>query len=298
MRLVPALALLALLTAPLAAQRTDPKIQDLRGRLEATLERIASDLDGVMGYTIVDLTTGERLERLPDTVFATASTIKLSILYEMFRQAAEGRLKLDDVRILDRRHAVGGAGVLSQLTTPAMPLRDYATLMIVLSDNTATNVLIDAVGMENVTNRMSALGLKQTKLRRRMIDTEAALRGDENVSTPAEIARLLEFLHGGEQLTAANREELLGILQKPKSTPIHRGVPGSVPVASKSGSLDGVQVDAGIVSLPGRPYVFSVMVGYLKRPADGQDAIAAASQAAFDYFDRLARSSEFGRIVR
>jgi beta-lactamase class A len=298
MRLVPALALLALLAAPLAAQRTDPKAQDLRDRLEATLERIASDLDGVMGYTIVDLTTGERLERLPDAVFATASTIKLSILYEMFRQAAEGRLKLDDVRVLDRRHAVGGAGVLSQLTAPAMPLRDYATLMIVLSDNTATNVLIDAVGMENVTNRMTALGLKRTKLRRRMIDTEAALRGDENVSTPAEIARLLELLHGGEQLTGEHREELLGILQKPKSTPIHRGVPSSIPVASKSGSLDGVQVDAGIVSLPGRPYVFTVMVAYLKRPGDGEDAIAAASRAAFDYFDRLARSSEFGRIVR
>lgn len=298
MRYAPALAILVLLAAPVAAQRQDPKLEDLRGRFASTLERIASDLDGVMGYSIVDLTTGERIERLPDAVFATASTIKIAILYEMFRQAGEGRLTLDDPRPLDRRHVVGGAGVLAQLTAPAMPLRDYATLMIVLSDNTATNVMIDAVGMQNVTARMAGLGLKDTKLRRRMIDAEAARRGDENVSTPGEIARLLELLHAGEQLTPASREELLGVLQKPKSTPIHRGLPGGVTVASKSGSLEGLQVDAGIVYLPGRPYVFSVMTGYLKQASDGEAAIGAASQASYDYFSRLARSSEYGRVVR
>jgi beta-lactamase class A len=281
-----------------AAGSQDPRLAELRRGFTAALDRIAADLDGVMGYAIVDLATGDRIEHLPGAVLATASTIKLSILYELFRQAEEGRVLLDELRPLDRRHAVGGSGVLVQLTTPALSLRDYATLMIVLSDNTATNVVIDAVGMENVTSRMEGLGLKETKLRRRMIDAEAARRGDENVSTAGEIARLLQVLHAGEGLSKPSQEQLLEILKKPKTTPMHRGIPDGVAVASKSGSLDGIQADAGIVYVPGRPYVFAVMTGYLKQAADGERAIADASRAAFDYFSRLARSSEYGRIIR
>jgi beta-lactamase class A len=292
-----ALAVVLSVTAA-SAQSPDSRLEELRGKFTASLQRISSGLDGVMGYSIVDLTTGERFEHLPDAVLATASTIKLAILYELFRQADEGRLETSQVRQLDRRHVVGGAGVLWQLEAPAMPLTDYATLMIVLSDNTATNVMIETVGMEAVTARMASLGLKQTRLRRRMIDAEAARRGDENVSTPAELARLLEHLHACTHLTPASREALLAILKKPKATPIHRGVPPGVPVASKSGSLDGIQADAGIVYLDNRPYIFSVMTGYLKRAGDGEDAIAAASEAAFAHFSRLARSSEYGRIIR
>jgi beta-lactamase class A len=298
--LAASLAALLLVVPPSVRARgsQDPKLADLRAGLAATLERIASDLHGVMGYAILDLTTGDRLERLPGAVFATASTIKLAILYELFKQVEEGRLSLDERRPLDRRHAVGGAGVLVQLTTPALSLRDHATLMIILSDNTATNVVIDAVGMTNVTGRMAALGLKETQLRRRMIDAEAARRGDENVSTAAEIARLLELLHGGEGLSPASQEQLLDILKKPKSTPMLRGLPAGVAAASKSGSLDGIQADAGIVYLPGRPYVFAAMTGYLRQADEGERAITDASRAAFEYFDRVARSSEYGRIIR
>jgi beta-lactamase class A len=276
----------------------DPRLAELRGSFTTALERVASGLDGVMAYAIVDLSTGDRIERLPGAVLATASSIKLSILYELFKQAEEGRLALDDLRPLDRRHAVGGAGVLAQLTAPSLSLRDYATLMIVLSDNTATNVVIDAVGMDAVTQRMAGLGLKETKLRRRMIDTEAARRGDENVSTAADIALLLERLHAGQGLSGASQEQVLEILKKPKTTPIHRGIPAGIAVASKSGSLDGIQADAGIVYVPGRPYVIAVMTGYLARASDGEKAIADVSAAAFGYFDRLARNSEYGRIIR
>jgi beta-lactamase class A len=288
-------------SAPHAQSSTvapDPKAPELRKKLQSTLEKLAADLDGVMGYSIVDLTSGERIEGMPDAVFATASTIKLAILYEMFRQADEGKLRLDEVRAFDRKQAVGGTGVLAQLSAPAMPLRDYATLMIVLSDNSATNVMIDAVGMQNVTARMAALGFAQTKLRRKMMDAEAARRGDENVSTPREIARLLEVCYRGEGLSKESQEALLAILRKPKSTPIHRGIPAGVPVASKSGTLEGVQADAGIVYLAGRPYVLSVMTTYLKEAAAGENAIASASGAAFDYFNRLAKSSEYGRTIR
>jgi beta-lactamase class A len=276
----------------------DPKTTELRQKLQADLDDIAARLDGVMGYSIVDLTAGTRIERLPGEVFATASTIKLAILYEMFKQAEEGTLRLDDVRPLRRAQAVGGSGVLGQLSAPSMPLIDYATLMVVLSDNTATNVLIEAVGMDSVNARMSSLGLARTSLRRKMMDGAAARRGDENISTPTEIARLLELIYRGEGLTPAHKDQLIAILSKPKSTPIHRGIPPGIRVASKSGTLEGIQADAGIVYVADRPYVFCVMTGYLKDAASGEAAIASASEAAYGYFSRLAKSSEYGRVIR
>jgi beta-lactamase class A len=279
--------------APDAAKRVE-----LRARTAAQLEAAAAGLDGVMGYVVVDIQSGERFERLPDEIFPLASTIKLAILYELFKQADEGRLNLDEVRPLERRHVVGGSGVLTQLTAPAMPLRDYAILMVVLSDNTATNLLIDAVGMENVTRRMNALGLKTLLLRRTMIDAEAARRGDENVGTPNDLARLLTAIYRSEGLTKASSDAIIAILRKPKTSALRDGVPGNVPVANKTGTLEGVAADAGIVYLADRPYVFVATTTFLQSNAAGVAAIRAASQAAFEYFNRIAKSSEYGRIIR
>jgi beta-lactamase class A len=274
------------------------KHTELRLKLERQLESIASNLDGVMGYSIVDLTTSERIEHLGHEVFPLASTIKLALIYELFKQADGGQIDLDERRTLDRRQAVGGTGILVELTTPSLSLRDYATLMIVLSDNTATNVLIDAVGMENVTNRMAAAGMPTLKLRRKMIDLAAARRGDENVGTPADVSKLLGMLYRGDGLTKRSAEALVAILKKPKATALRRGIPETVAVANKFGTLDGVETDAGIVYLEGRPYVIAVATTFLNDNAAGEAAITAASRAVFEYFSRLAKSSEYGRAIR
>lgn len=270
----------------------------LREQFAARLEQVAAGLDGVMGYVVVDLTSGERFERLALQPFPTASTIKLAIVYELFRQAEEGRIRLDTTVPLEKDLVVGGAGVLQHLTTPGLSLRDHAVLMIVLSDNTATNVLIRALGMERIAARMQSLGVPEVRLRRRMMDAEAARRGDENVATPAGIARLLTVIHNGEQLTAASREAILEILTKEKSSPLADGVPPGVAVASKPGDLDGVRVDAGVVYVPDRPYVLVVMTSWLRQEEDGERAITEVSRAAYEYFHRLAASSAYGRRLR
>jgi beta-lactamase class A len=179
-----------------------------------------------------------------------------------------------------------------------MSLRDYAVLMVVLSDNSATNLLIDAVGMENVRKRMSAAGLAGLQLRRRMIDLEAARRGDENVGSADDLARLLLMIHKGDGLLPASRDGILEILRKPKTSALRDGVPPSVPVANKTGTLEGVAADAGIVYLTDRPYIFVATTTYLKDGNAGEAAIRSASRVAFDYFNRVARSSEYGRIIR
>ena len=274
------------------------KTVELRDKLISQLSATATTLDGVMGYAIVDLTSGDRIERLPSEVFPLASTIKLTLLYELFKQADEGTVNLEEMRPLDRTQVVGGDGVLMELTTPSLSLRDYATLMVVLSDNTAANVLIDAVGMQKVTARMAAAGLSSLKLRRKMIDIEAARRGDENVGAPADVATLLAMIYRGEGLRKESAAALVAILKKFKNTALRRGVKDGIEVADKPGTLEGVESGAGIVYVPGRPYIFVATTTFLKDNAAGQAAITAASRAAFEYFSRIAKGSEYGREIR
>jgi beta-lactamase class A len=325
--LIAAFVMACLLCVPLHAQQPAPHQPaahqaTLRSQLEARLKQIADRLDGVMGYFIVDLTSGERFGLREQETFPTASTIKLAILYELFKQVDAGKIKLDVPEALPAAARAGGSGLVGELTSPHLSLRDHAILMILISDNTSTNVLIDRLGMQAIQARIDALGFTRTKLRRRMMDTDAARRGDENVSSPAEVTRLLELFlakrsstaspsqfaapasparaefHKGEGLTPASRDAALDILTKSKSTAFTRTLPPGLRIASKPGGLDGVQVDAGYVMLKGRPYIAAFMTTYLSKDAEGGEAIGEASRAVFDYFDRLGAEGSYGRRIR
>jgi len=282
---------------PAAAQGRFPSILD--AKLQAGIRGVEADLDGVLGLALKDLETGKTLFVNEREVFPQASSIKIALLLEVFKQAEEGRLDLDEFLALEEGRKVAGSGVLLHLGRPGLKLsvRDTAVLMIVLSDNTATNLLIDKAGMEAVNRRMDALGLTKTRLRRRMMDVEAAREGRENVSTPLEMMTLLEKIWRGGVLGEPYRTDLLAILAIPKDSPLRSGVPEEIEVAEKPGELEAVRCDSGIVMLPGRPYVLCVMTTYLKRDADGNAAIEAVSRLVHGHFSRLARSSGIGRVV-
>jgi beta-lactamase class A len=262
-----------------AAQQPAPTAAELKQKFERRAAEIAARVDGVMGYAIVDLTSGDRFAHLDRETFPTASTIKLAIVHELFKQVEEGSLRLDETMVLDRSKAVGGTGVLADLGTPTLSIRDYAMLMVRLSDNTATNVLIDRLGMEKIAKRMLGLGLTATKLRRHMMDTAAARRGDENVSTPDELARLLQAI--------GKMPDAMAMLKKSKESRLRRGLPDGVETADKPGELEGVRVDAGIVFAKNRPYVLCVMTTFLKDELEGERAIEDLSRASYEYFSRL-----------
>lgn len=279
-----------------AAAPADARAAELHAKLQRQLDEIAAGFDGVMGVAVKDLATGETFGAHNDVVFPQASSIKIAILVELFRQAQAGAVRLDDRVEVKHGQMVGGSGVLQHFgdSASAVSLRDLAVLMIVLSDNTATNILIDRVGLASVNENLRRLGLQETRLARRMIDIEAQRAGRENVSTPREMAALLEMLQQGKALDAQHTAAALEILKYPKEGPLRRGLPERVALADKSGTLAGVRCDSGIVLLPGRPYVISVMTTYGESQEAAERAIGEVSRRVFDYFDRLAHANAYG----
>ena len=274
-----------------------PKEATLWSKLAERLEGLDASLDGVLGIMVKDVKTGATLSLRADEVFPQASSIKLAVLYELYRQAEEGRLDLDEV-VQPGAGRVAGSGVLYLLGDKVrLTWRDAAVLMMSLSDNAATNLLIDRLGMEAVNRRLAGLDLGATRLRRRMMDLEAARRGDENVSTPAQMLQLVEHLRAGTGLAPARARDLLAVAATPKSSVFRDAIPEAVTVVDKGGELEGVRCVTAAVELPSRPYLVAVMTTFLRKDADGDALIGDVSRALFETFDRLARGSEHGRVI-
>ncbi len=274
------------------------KQADLLAKLRARVQAVDARLEGVLGVYVHDLTTGATVELRPDEVFPTASSIKLAVLYELYRQAEEGTIDLAEATRPPVPRVQGG-GVLQELgDRVSLTWRDLAVLMMGWSDNEATNVLVRRLGLGTVNRRLDSLGLTRTRLRRLMMDTEAARRGDENVSTPREMARLAEIVARGESLVPERARDLLAVANVPaEASPFRRGLPATVRAISKPGSLEGVRCEAARVDVPGRPYSAAVMTAYLASEADAEAAITEVSAAIYSTFDRLARGSEDGRLI-
>lgn len=269
----------------------------LRAKLEQTIARLDREFDGVAGVGILDLSSGELILHNGDEVFPVASTIKIAVLVELFRQVEAGRIRLDEIYQLKASDLVGGSGVLSHLTPgrTRLTLGDLATLMIVVSDNSAANALIDRLGIDNINALLDRLGLKETRLRRKMMDTRAALEGRENTSTPRELLRLLEAIYRNRVVGAEQTRALLDFLSLPKRSEIAQGLPPGTRVAGKPGDLDGVHADAGLVFVQDRPFAIAVLTTYAADSEAAEELIRRVAAAAFRYFDRLAHSSPLGR---
>jgi beta-lactamase class A len=291
-------ALISLLLVATAVAQT-PKPQVLWGKLESRIHEIDSNLDGVMGVAIEDLTSKQTFFLQPDEVFPQASSIKITVLAELYHQAQQGRLKLTDLYTVQKSDLVFDSDIMNGLTpgVTQITLRDLATMMVAVSDNSATNVLIDRVGMENVNALLDSLGLAHTRLRRKMMDLRAASEGRENIATPREMMTFLDALYRGKVLNKEMTDELFTMLSTHKESWIPRDLPAGVKIANKPGELEGVRNDSGIIFLENRPYILCVMTTYLHNERDGEQAITDVSAATFRMFDRFARASEYGRVV-
>ena len=276
-----------------------PKQRLLFQKLESTIQDADKSLDGVMGVYAIDLTTGNTIASNADEIFPTASTIKIAILAELFHQAQQGKLNLSDIYTLKSSDLVGGSGISSAFTpgVTKLTLRDLAALMISVSDNSMTNVIIDRIGIDNVNALLDSLGLSHTRLRRKMMDIKAAAEGRENTSTPHEMAQLLEALYRGKVLNKQFTEDFFNLLSIHKESYLPRLLPEDLRIANKPGELEGVRNDCGIVFTGKRPYALCVMSTYVRHEREAGNAIEKISFAAWQTFDRLDRSSDLGRVV-
>ena len=294
----------ALLIATSAAQTAIPapsagKQKALWLKLEAQIQEVDQHLDGVMAVAIEDLTTGDHYFLREDEVFAQASSIKITVLANLYLQAQQGKLKLTDLYTVQSSDLVADSDIMNGLTpgVTRITLRDLATMMVAVSDNSATNVLIDRVGMANVNAMLDSLSLTHTRLRRKMMDLQAAKEGRENISTPREMMLLLDAIYHGKVLNKESTADFFQMLSTNKDSWIPRDLPPGLKIANKPGALEAVRNDSGIVFVDGRPYVICVMTSFLRNEREGEEAISKVSLVTWRMFDRLSRATEYGRVV-
>lgn len=222
--------------------------------LRAKLEAIERESGGTLCVAARDLAAGHTLRYRGDRRCKTASVIKLPILVHVAMAVGEGALGWNDPLTLTDEEKVAGSGVLTQLGAGLkLTLRDACVLMTIVSDNTATNMVIDLLGTEPVNARMRSLGLPLTTLFRKSYtpDTEASREFGLGMTTPDEMADLLQAVveesTGGHAVSA----EILAILAAQcLRDSIPRGLPPGWKYAGKTGGIDGVRNDAGLVTAP------------------------------------------------
>lgn len=287
-------------TAQCCPERANTEKQEiLWKKLQDRIGLIDQDLDGVMTVAIKDLTSGKEFLLHGDEIMPQASSIKIAVLADLFLQAQHGKVKLTDEYVVRKEDLVEGSDIMLGLTpgVTRLTLRELATIMVAVSDNSATNVLIGRLGMEEISNMLRDMGLKSTHLRRKMMDLNAATEGRENVSTAHEMMTLLERIQNGKLLNKEMTADFIKILSTHKESSMLQGLPDDVMAANKPGELEGVRNDSGIVFVKGRPYILCVMTTYLKDERDGSAAIRKIATLTYSYFDRVARASEYGRVV-
>jgi beta-lactamase class A len=276
-------------------------------------ERLAS-FQGVMGVAAVHLETGETIAVAADTRFPTASGIKTAVMVEVFQQIAAGKLTLDRPVTLPEDAKVGGSGVLRELHAgSALTVADLLFLMIAISDNTATNLLVGLTGTQAVNARMEALGLPHTRLYRptfRGGHPEAFPDEEKEYglgsSTPREMAALMERIARGQAVSkdaSARMEALLGKQQVhellcrllPSSdegvTVAHKTGQDEEKLPDASGAPGSVRMDAGIVTTPKGRYavaIFARRVKDMRWTVDNDALVTGAwvSRAVYDHFTR------------
>lgn len=222
-------------------------------------EKILETLNGIPGKTefyYKNLITGEEWEVRSGEPMEAASVIKIPVLAEVFAQLEAGTADKNERYRIREEDKLPSCGALNYLHTGLeVTLEDLYTLMIILSDNTATNLLIKKFGMEQINRRMRGLGLTVTTVNRLLFDAEASAAGRENYISAKEIGILLEKMYRGELISQKASKEMISILMNQRlngKMPFHLN--GKVKIAHKTGEDSGITHDVGIVFAP-QPFV-------------------------------------------
>jgi len=296
--------------------------QDKHMTLDEVLKGPTEGSNGVLGVSVKHLETGESANLNGDRLFPTASVFKVPVLVEFYRQAEGGILSPDQQVILTERDKVPGSGILKELSEGlSVSLRDLLSLMMMVSDNTATDIITGRVGFDNINATLDEFGLHRTRVVRYCREILFDLVGvndlpleemtlglfgelsetreyggswslgieDNDVTTPNEMSRLLELIVTGEAAGRESCDEILGIMGKcqtgqyriPKYLPTKKLV-----LQRKTGSLPGIRNDVGMVTVKetGERYVISCFTMDADDVYEAEEAVAQVSRAVYEYF--------------
>jgi len=244
---------------PQSPAQEAPKTPASQEALDKRVKAEIAHFKGKVSLSAKNLDTGAVYEFGGDDRVPTASTIKIAVLIEAYARVAEGKAKWTDELVLTKEQKVGGAGILQEFSDGLrLTLRDAVTLMMVLSDNTATNLVIDVVSADAVNARMDSLGFKETRLMRRVFGGGVSAEGkkEENKvfglgrTTPREMVAMIEKLERGEIVSPAASKEMIDLMKREQGTNGIWRSQSRVPKATKSGALDALRSNVGIIYHP------------------------------------------------
>jgi beta-lactamase class A len=229
-------------------------------RLHRTLDSLAAAHRGVVGYSVHNLDTGERLSRRGDEKFPTASLIKVAVLVTLYDLVEKGLMSPDDRLVMAGIDRVPGSGTLQFMHEGLeLTVRDAAWLMSTISDNTATNLLLDKIGIRRVWEKMDSLGLRQTRIHAKVFGarfTSVAPDSSEKyglgVTTPNEMARLFALMADGRAVSPRADSTMLDILAHNEDYQMMQRYVGGVRAARKTGATDQVRTECALFYLQSR----------------------------------------------
>lgn len=275
-----------------------------------TLDQAVKGFDGLVGVFAKNLDTGEEISVNPDARFPTASTIKTAVMLEAWHQAAAGDLAMDATLTLRDADKVGGSGVLSGLHDGlALQVRDLVHLMMVLSDNTATNLLVNRLGTKRINDRLLAYGLEHIKIFRPTfrdgrpdVHPELEREFGLGMSTPRDMARLMALIADGRAVSAAASAAMLDTLRRQQDRAmIPRSLPAGAQVGNKTGTdseklpddrgrRGAIRADAAIVTTGTVRYVIAIFVrrGGDTRGGPDNEAVLLGARIASLVHERFA----------
>ena len=225
------------------------------------IEKIISQVEGNVCINFYDLNKNNGFSVNGDKKVLSASMIKLLILAELMKKIFENKFSLSDTVMMANFMKIGGDGVLKELNTGHhFTLKELATLMIIVSDNQATNILIDFLGMENINQLGKELDLKETFLGRKMMDAEARKKGYDNYTCADDISLLLKLIYQEKLINKEASQLMLDILlRQQQGERLQRYLPSDIKIAHKCGDLDNLENDGGIILIGDKAYILVVL---------------------------------------
>jgi beta-lactamase class A len=256
--------------------------------LEQKIQKVVDESQGRISLAIEFPT--HSITHHSEVQYSAASLIKLPILLEGFRQIQEGKLNPTEIITVPQAEKVGGAGILSHLSQHSkLTIQDLLTLMIIVSDNTATNLLIDRIGMTSVSEICKRLGLKQTQLNRKLMDFDALQSGFDNYMSASDALICMKAIDKDEMFDVNRRESMLNMLHNQQ---FNQKLPAKINrehvyVANKTGELPGVEHDCAILRHKEHTVYAAVLIEGLRDNVRGREIIIKIGEYLNEYIETV-----------